>query len=87
MVFLSFVSSTASVFALSGAASPAGTETVIVSNNFTWISAGDLKIGCDLMFDRLSAVMLFVVTFVGFLIHIYSIGYMIHDKDSNRFFS
>lgn len=87
MVFLSFISSTASIFALSGAAPPAGTENVIVSNIFTWISAGDLKIGCDLMFDRLSAVMLFVVTFVGFLIHVYSIGYMIHDKDSNRYFS
>ncbi|MFB3851893.1 MAG: NADH-quinone oxidoreductase subunit L, partial [Acidobacteriota bacterium] len=37
--------------------------------------------------DPLSAVMLFVVTFVGFLIHIYSVGYMAHDKGYFRYFS
>ncbi len=37
--------------------------------------------------DPLSAVMLFVVTFVGFLIHVYSVGYMAHDKGYFRYFS
>ena len=87
MIFLSFVSAMSAAFVLSGIAPEAGKECALVSHNFTWISAGDLKIGCDLIFDRLTAVMLFVVTFVGLLIHIYSIGYMIHDRDFNRFFS
>lgn len=87
MVFLSFVGTVASVFALSDLSPASNGAVFIAADNFTWISAGDLKAGCDLMFDRLTAVMLLVVTFVGFLIHIYSIGYMIHDKDSNRFFS
>ncbi|HBC74725.1 MAG TPA: NADH-quinone oxidoreductase subunit L [Candidatus Wallbacteria bacterium] len=87
MIFLSFVSAMSAAFVLSGIAPEAGKECALASHNFTWISAGDLKIGCDLIFDRLTAVMLFVVTFVGLLIHIYSIGYMIHDRDFNRFFS
>ena len=43
---------------------------------FRWISAGDVSIDFSLRLDSLSAVMLFFVTFVGFLIHVYSVGYM-----------
>ena len=39
---------------------------------FTWIQSGSLNIGCDFVVDRLTAVMLLVVTGVGLLIHIYS---------------
>ena len=45
-------------------------------HDFTWIQSGFLQIGFDLFVDRLTAVMLLVVTGVGLLIHIYSIGYM-----------
>jgi NADH-quinone oxidoreductase subunit L len=54
---------------------------------FTWIQSGSLNIGCDLAVDRLTAVMLLVVTGVGLLIHIYSIGYMGHEEGYSRFFS
>jgi NADH-quinone oxidoreductase subunit L len=54
---------------------------------FTWIQAGDVRIGFDLAVDRLSAVMLLVVTGVGLLIHIYSIGYMAHEGGYYRFFA
>ena len=54
---------------------------------FTWIQSGNLQIGCDLMVDRLTAVMLLVVTGVGALIHVYAIGYMEHEGGYYRFFS
>lgn len=54
---------------------------------FTWIQAGDVRIGFDLAVDRLSAVMLLVVTGVGLLIHVYSIGYMAQEGGYYRFFA
>jgi len=54
---------------------------------FDWIVAGDLSIPFSFLIDRLSVIMLLVVTGVGFLIHVYSIGYMHHDQDHPRFFS
>jgi NADH-quinone oxidoreductase subunit L len=53
---------------------------------FQWIAAGNVNINFGLMADNLTGVMLFVVTFVGFLIHVYSTGYMSHDTDYARFF-
>jgi NADH-quinone oxidoreductase subunit L len=52
----------------------------------TWIQAGRLKIDLSFLLDPLAAVMICVVTFVGFLIHVYSIGYMAHDKRLATYF-
>ncbi len=53
-----------------------------------WIVAyKDLTIGFDLQIDQLTVVMLLVVTGVGFLIHIYSTGYMAHEEGYFRFFA
>ena len=46
----------------------------------------DIEIGWGFALDPLSAVLLLVVTGVGFLIHVYSIGYMSHERDVARFF-
>jgi NADH-quinone oxidoreductase subunit L len=54
---------------------------------FTWIQSGILNVGFDFTVDRLTAVMLLVVTGVGSLIHIYSIGYMAHEGGYYRFFA
>ncbi len=54
---------------------------------FTWLDLTVLKANVAFLLDPLSAVMCLVVTGVGFLIHIYSIGYMAHDKSYSRFFS
>ena len=51
-----------------------------------WIVAGEINIKLGLWFDPLTAVMTFAITFVGFLIHVYSTGYMAHDRDYARFF-
>ena len=54
---------------------------------FTWIQSGTVNIGCDFLVDRLTIVMLLVVTGIGSLIHIYSIGYMAHEGGYYRFFA
>src|SRR5436309_4939965 len=53
---------------------------------YMW-TAGDLNIPVAFLLDHLSAVMLFIVTFVGFLIHVYSVGYMGHEEGYRRYFT
>jgi len=52
---------------------------------FTWIASGDLNVKWALRFDQLSAVMAIVITLVSTAVHIYSVGYMHHDKAQARF--
>jgi NADH-quinone oxidoreductase subunit L len=54
---------------------------------FRWIQVGTFKIDVAFWLDPLSSVMVLVVTGVGFLIHVYSVGYMAHDPDVARFFT
>ncbi|HKF50256.1 MAG TPA: NADH-quinone oxidoreductase subunit L [Terracidiphilus sp.] len=54
--------------------------------NFTWIEIGGGNLDLGWVLDPLSAVMLVMVTFVGLLIFIYSVGYMAHDENFTRFF-
>jgi len=54
---------------------------------FDWIQAGSINAPFELVFDRLSAVMCLIVTGVGGLIHLYSVGYMGHDKAFARYFA
>ena len=53
----------------------------------TWIQTGAFRAGFDLQLDQLSMVMLLVVTGVGLLIHIYSVGYMAHEEGYWRYFA
>ncbi len=62
-------------------------ESRYVEHYYTWIQSGTIDIGIDFAVDRLSAVMLLVVTGVGLLIHIYAAGYMSHEGGYYRFFS
>lgn len=54
---------------------------------FDWISAGTITIPFSFLIDPLSALMLLIVTGIGFLIHVYSTGYMNHDAGFGKFFS
>jgi len=54
---------------------------------FTWIPAGSFHANIAYMLDPLSAVMILVVSGVGFVIHIYSVGYMHHDPCFGRYFT
>ena len=53
---------------------------------FTWIQSGRLDIDFGLRVDPLSITFVLLITGVGSLIHIYSIGYMAHDADRRKFF-
>jgi NADH-quinone oxidoreductase subunit L len=54
---------------------------------YVWIPSGELQATIGFLVDPLSAVMMLVVTFVGFLIHVYSVGYMHGDPGYARFFT
>ena len=62
-------------------------ETAHVEQYFPWISSGTLTIPFEFAVDRLTAIMLLVVTGVGTLIHIYATGYMAHEDGYYRFFA
>jgi len=53
---------------------------------YTWISSGEFKVPIGFRIDALSVIMCLVVTGVGFLIHVYSVGYMHDDPGFKRFF-
>src|SRR5262245_24976913 len=54
---------------------------------YDWIKVDELSVGFTLRFDALTAVMCMVVTGVGSLIHLYSIGYMAEDEGQHKFFA
>jgi NADH-quinone oxidoreductase subunit L len=62
-----------------------GKPTVV--NIFDWITVGKLNISMSFLIDQLSLLMLLIITGVGSLIHIYSIGYMSHDEGFGKFFA
>ena len=80
---VSFVLSLVMFFGLLGRS---GGDRQVGQHLFTWFQAGGLKVGADLLYDPLSALFLLLITGVGSLIHIYSIGYMEHDPRRRRFF-
>ena len=62
-------------------------ETTVTSSLFTWIPAGDFQVDVGFFVDNLTACLLIVVTTIGLLVHVYSIGYMSHDPGYWRFFA
>lgn len=62
-------------------------ERFLSHNAFTWFAVGDLHVNMGFLADPLSSLMLLFVTFIGSLIHIYSIGYMAGDKNFGKFFA
>src|SRR3546814_10489860 len=56
-----------------------------VTEIFTWFDSGSFEASWSLRVDSLTAVMLIVVTWVSALVHVYSVGYMHHDKSVPRF--
>src|SRR5579863_3834582 len=86
-VLLSFlwVLKTLSTLGVFGGGTPL--EQAHIEHYFTWIQSGMLNIGVDFAVDRLTAIMLLVVTGVGTLIHTYAVGYMEHEDGYYRFFA
>ena len=61
-------------------------ERAIEQSVTTWVFAGTFEADIAFQLDPLSMVFVLLITIVGFLIHVYSIGYMAHDPDRRRFF-
>ena len=60
--------------------------TILRDTLYTWIQSGAFRVDLSFQVDALTAVMLLIVTGIGFLIHLYSLGYMGHDDGMARFF-
>ena len=85
-VLISFVLSCL-VFGEVWSAREAGEGAAFYVHLFDWIHVGDLKISFSFLVDPLSSIMLLIVTGIGFLIHLYSTGYMSKDPGYGKFFS
>jgi len=82
MVVFSFIVSAILFFVLRNSGQDAATVTL-----FNWIAVGNMNIPFAFLIDHLSLTMMLIVTGVGSLIHIYSIGYMHADERVNSFFA
>jgi len=81
LIFSSFVSSTILLMHILNGGEPIHVEMM------TWMATGNLYIPFGFVVDEVSVTMMMVVTTVSTVVHIYSIGYMDHDKGFNRFFA
>lgn len=82
-VAVSFLLSLVLFFALLGRD---GEDRQVSQHLWTWFTAGQYTVSFDLLYDQLSALFLLLITGVGALIHLYSVGYMEHDERRRRFF-
>ncbi|HUO41272.1 MAG TPA: NADH-quinone oxidoreductase subunit L, partial [Mycobacterium sp.] len=82
-VGLAFLAAVRAVVTLAGMPEA---DRAIHETAWTWMRVGDFRVDVAFLLDPLSAVMTLVVTGVGFLIHVYSTGYMAHDPGVRRFF-
>jgi NADH-quinone oxidoreductase subunit L len=64
-----------------------GDARTISQHLFSWVPVGSLQVDFGLQIDQLSICFVLLITGVGSLIHIYSVGYMAHDPDRRRFFA
>lgn len=83
-VFISFIASIR--FFITLLALPAESRSITVSF-FDWIQVGSLNVPMSFHIDPISAVMILVITGIGTLIHLFSIGYMSHDERPTKYFS
>lgn len=82
-VLISFIASVVLFISLLNA--PEGNRSLAYTA-FEWIAAGNFSASFSFLVDPLSILMMLIITGVGFLIHVYSTGYMHHDEGYNRFF-
>ncbi|MGB2765192.1 MAG: NADH-quinone oxidoreductase subunit L [Candidatus Aminicenantaceae bacterium] len=85
--FAIFISFAISVISLIGLLQTARESYPLVKNLFSWINSGSFQVNLSLQLDPLSAIMALVVSGVGFIIHVYSVGYMADDEGYTRYFT
>ena len=65
----------------------AGGDGIFYQEVFNWFTVGTFNFNISFLVDPLSSIMLLIITGVGFLIHLYSVGYMAHDEGYGKYFS
>ena len=80
---LSFVLATAIFLAMRAA----GAHEPFIQRYFSWMPVGDLQVDAAFQLDQLSILMVMIITGVGTLIHIFSVGYMVDDPGYPRYFA
>lgn len=80
---ISFIAGLMLVFPLMGDGAPKSVATTF----FDWLTVGDFTAQAGFVIDHISAIMVLVVTGVGALIHLFSIGYMSHDERPAQYFA
>jgi NADH-quinone oxidoreductase subunit L len=86
VMVLAFALAAAIFFAMRNAGD-AALHTPFVQRYFEWMPVGDLHIDAAFQLDQLSIVMILVITGVGMLIHLFSVGYMVDDPGYPRYFA
>ncbi|MFQ5550202.1 MAG: NADH-quinone oxidoreductase subunit L, partial [Gemmatimonadales bacterium] len=86
VLIISFFFALLAVAGLAGAGAERGAEGFVVTL-WSWMPVGDLEVDLGFQVDQLSAIMLLVVTGIGMLIHVFSIGYMREDPGYARYFA
>jgi NADH-quinone oxidoreductase subunit L len=81
LVLISFGLSVGAFFQIKASGQPINVDL------FTWFSVGSLQVNFSFLVDQLSSIMLLIITGVGFLIHLYSVGYMHDDDGFGKFFA
>ena len=85
-VFTVFVDAIIAIWMLIAMMGNSAEQRTFSQNEFSWMFAGNLKVDMAFQLDQLSMVFVLLITVVGTLIHIYSLGYMSHDPDKRKFF-
>ncbi len=83
-VFISFV---CAILLFFGLVELPGDQRRIAADFFTWLAIDNLKINAGFVVDQISSIMILIITGVGTLIHLFSIGYMHHDKGVTKYFA
>lgn len=85
-VFTVFVDAVIAIWMLIAMMGNGAEQRTFSQNEFSWMFAGNFKVDMAFQLDQLSMVFVLLITIVGTLIHIYSLGYMSHDPDKRKFF-
>jgi len=90
LAFVAIIGGTTAIFAAGvfyNLLGLSGEERIITRQLYSWLVVGNLKADAAFLIDPLSSIMMLIITGVGFLIHVYSVGYMAEDPSFNRFFT
>ncbi|MBN0971159.1 MULTISPECIES: NADH-quinone oxidoreductase subunit L [unclassified Gordonia (in: high G+C Gram-positive bacteria)] len=84
---LAIASFAVALIMFTGMVSRSADDRVMSDVLFSWVPVGELQVDFGFLLDQLSMCFVLLITGVGSLIHVYSIGYMQHDPDRRRFFA